>query len=86
MSQNFGHQELGNDILQERKRNPLVLVGMSYVSVAGPLNFLVSRLVLAINGNKTGLRLFFGIYRCCSYSGRPLCRPSSFQAGDLAAP
>ncbi|EIE20662.1 hypothetical protein COCSUDRAFT_54194 [Coccomyxa subellipsoidea C-169] len=27
MSQNFGHQEYGNDILQERKRNPLVLVG-----------------------------------------------------------
>ena len=29
MSQDFGHRDFGNDILQERKRNPLVLVGES---------------------------------------------------------
>ncbi|CAL8468140.1 g7679 [Coccomyxa elongata] len=27
MSQDYGRQDFGNDILQERKRNPLVLVG-----------------------------------------------------------
>ncbi len=93
MSQDYGRQDFGNDILQERKRNPLVLVGtfcshsiprkLFWRAAETPTDFAARALWLTLCVNAVGP---IECCRCCSNSRRSLRGPAGVQAGTCLEP